>query len=191
MLNAILRRPLNITSGAVQLSWTITVNTLKSYIFNIVISMTMTIFYPEGCGLKTPDMVILGGQDATLSLVSSIVGHFQAELGCAIIRVVKYARDSEKEHPISRHPYAWLESSTATAKMSLILTADDASAISPNLSIGEPFAPAINVFPGKVMVSTPQSYAVGIGGNAGSEANRKETSDYSVSIKKALLAIRR
>lgn len=153
----------------------------------LVASMT-TIVFVGGCGLKTPEMVSpISGQGATLGLVSSIVGHFQAELGCAVIQVVKYARDSAKEHPYSRIPYSWLESPTATAKMSLILTADDASAISPNVSIGEPFAPAINVFPGKVMVSTPQSYAVGIGGNLGSEANRKETSDYSVSIKEAFL----
>lgn len=153
----------------------------------LLMASIMITILAGGCGLKTPDMVMFGGQDATFQLVLSVVGHFKAELGCAVVQVVKYARDNEKEHPGFKNPYSWIETSKATAKMSLILTADDMSAVSPNVSVGEPFAPAINAFAGKVMVSTPQSYAVGFGGNLGSEANRKETSDYSIGIKEAFL----
>jgi hypothetical protein len=125
-------------------------------------------------------MVISGTPDATMTLVNSIVGHVKAELGCAVIRVIKYANDDSKQNHTKR-AYQWLDA--ATVKMSLILTADDSSSISPNAVITQPFANAVNTFPGKASVSTAQSFSFGFGGGLSADANRKDTSDYSISVK--------
>ncbi len=134
------------------------------------------------CGLKTPDMVLGPGPEPTLDFVNKVVAHFKDELGCAVVKAMNFAtRDLN-----TPEAYNWLNN--ATAKMSLLLTADDASTLSPNVLVTEPVSNIVTTFLGRGTVTTPRSLSVGVGGGVSAEANRKDTSDYTISIKDAFTA---
>jgi hypothetical protein len=145
------------------------------------VSMAILALTVGACGLRTPDMVVSPGRDPTLDFVNKVVAHFKSELGCAVIGAIDYAR----KDTTTPYAYKWLD--TATAKMSLILSADDNSSVSPDLIITDPISEVVTAFAGKGTVSTPRSFALGVGGGLSADANRKDTSDYTISIKDAFV----
>jgi hypothetical protein len=132
-----------------------------------------------GCGITTPEMVISSDPQASANLVLAIVGHVESELGCAIRDIIEFDRINATK-PTDR-AYAWLDS--ATAKMSLKLTADEKTSFNPGALVTEPFANAINTFPGKAAVTSPQSFTFAANAGISSEATRIDNSDYSFSVK--------
>jgi len=67
-------------------------------------------------------------------------------------------------------------------QVSLTLTIDETSGLSPGLAINTPMAPATTVLSSAVKVVTPQSYAFGLGGNLSSHATRIDKFNFYTTV---------
>jgi hypothetical protein len=68
------------------------------------------------------------------------------------------------------------------AQLTLTFTVDETSKLTPGVTFNTPMRNGISVFPGAASVTTPQSFAFGLGGTLSSDANRVDTFDTFYSI---------
>ncbi len=156
------------------------IGSYKTFIVVAALSLTT-----QACALKTPDIVISGDSYATGILVNKILAHVKDESGCAIIYAMDFDQKTTKK---GQTPLlAWLDTPKATAKITLKLTVDETSSLSTSALVTQPFASAVNTFPGKPSVSNPQSFTLALGAGISSEATRIDQSDYSILVKETFI----
>jgi hypothetical protein len=135
----------------------------------------------EGCGLYTPDIAPSDEPHATAFLINKIVNHVKCELRSAVRGVIKYDKDNAAQQADKKRHLQWLE--TMTAKVTIKLIVDDKGTLNPGVSLKQLFPSATTTFANKTTVTSPQSFALGLGGLASSEAARTENVDYTYNVK--------
>lgn len=154
--------------------------------YSIKYKMMSTVFafgVLSGCGSYVPELqefyeTPINGR----TMVQAIVEHVQCEVQNAILSViledmsealapeiVKVEKETGKKPGRSLD---WLDN--WGAQVTLTLTIDEKSALNPGVAFNTPMVSAVTSFPGKVNVSTPQSYTLGLGGTLSADATRKE-----------------
>jgi hypothetical protein len=133
-----------------------------------------------GCGLRTPDMVVLGDTHATSDLVLKIMNHVEDELGCAIVAMIKF----DKNNAIDGRAFPWLDRSVA--KIALKLTVDEKSTLNAGLNYTDFFTNAVSTI-GKTVITTQRSFMLGANIGGSSDATRIDNSDYSFSVADAFV----
>jgi hypothetical protein len=127
-----------------------------------------------GCGLYTPHFEEFWGttQD-TDDKIRLVVRQVECELRRAVQLIesedIKRAREGLNN---GARRLQWLEG--WVVDVALLLTIEEKSALSPGISINTPLRDATSFFAAGSTVTTPQSYAFGIGGQFSSDAYRQD-----------------
>lgn len=135
-------------------------------------------FLLSGCGLgiKTPEMSeFIEGPDATKVKINTIEAHVKCELKRAVQNIVYIDMDFAERNSLGRR-LQWFDS--WAAKSTLAISAEEQGSLNPGVSFITPMIPANTYFPQEIMVTTPQSYNLGVGGGLSSTANRQISKDF-------------
>jgi hypothetical protein len=135
----------------------------------------------SGCGLYVPDKNPLAPDavDPTTKISSggkyenAIVEHIFCETAVGLKKAYEDVRAPDPK----LRKLAWLKE-WGTA-ITLTITAEDQSGLSPGLSLTTPFANKIFTFPTGGNVTSPQSFNLGLGGSATANATRSETIQFT------------
>ncbi len=130
-----------------------------------------------GLGLKTPDTAEpFEGPDATKVRINAVEAHVKCELRRAVQGII-YTDIVFAEHnaPLGRS-LRWFEQ--WGAKASLAVQAEEKGELNPAVSFQTPMIGASTYFPDGTFVPSSQSYALGLGGEFSSLANRRISKDF-------------
>jgi hypothetical protein len=127
-----------------------------------------------GCGMSVPPLEFgeAPGTEAKIhsaQFVKSIAGHVHCELRRALYDTI---------HDLET-PWLW----DWSAQISLTVTVDEKSSISPGLSLTKFLPGFVNHFPNGTTLSTGQSVGIGLGAGAGADANRVEVITWFLDFK--------
>jgi hypothetical protein len=177
---------------------------MPNYIWNFKSLVALALALPlEACGLRVPEIGEPYESEATkVNKMNLIKSQVKCELKRAVQEVIWEDRDQAEQNHRSRG-LTWLEA--WSAKASLTLTAKETTALNPGLSFITPlhngitnfageYVPGVTPLPSIVSTMTPsylpspQSYTMGIGGTASSEADLEHKSEFFYSFSQALTA---
>jgi hypothetical protein len=147
----------------------------------------------SGCGTYVPEIQeFYQSPHVGRELIDPIVAQVECEVKgavqSAIIKDIDFANAPEvvifqKEHGLTPgRKLAFLD--TWAAQVTLTLTIDEKSVLSPGVSLNTPLPTAVTTFPHSAAVSTLQSFSLGFGGTASADATRKETLAFYIDFKK-------
>lgn len=128
-----------------------------------------------GCGLFVPEMQSpVTAPDQEKADENIVVLQVKCELRKGVYHALELYG-----HPEMGNNISWLKQ--WGAKITLTLTVDEKGGLAPGISLTAPFDNAVSTF-GKTTVTTPQSFALGIGVQESSDATRKETIGYTYAL---------
>lgn len=133
------------------------------------------------CGTYTPDIELSKEPHATAFLIQKIVDNVKCQLRLAVRSAIAYDKANAAIQPDKKRHLQWLDSSAA--KLSLKLIADEKGSLNPGLTFKQLLPSAVNGFPNKTSVTTPQSQSLGLGALLSSDATRTENVDYTFVVK--------
>jgi hypothetical protein len=133
-----------------------------------------------GCGLGGVPKIeeFWGGPEDTTTKIQQVSFQIKCELGKAFEQLFK--TDSDIHQPPD-HPQLDFIKKNWAAQVNLILIADEKSTLSPSVAFTTPYGNAVRPFPSG-LVTTPQSFSLGIGGAASSEAIKTYKLNYFYKI---------
>jgi hypothetical protein len=134
-----------------------------------------------GCGTYTPDIELTKEPHATAFLINKIVDNVKCELRTAVRSAITYDKANAAQQPDKKRHLQWLEG--MAAKVSLKLIVDEKGTLNPGITFKQLLPSAVNGFPNKSTVTTPQSRSLGLGALLSSDATRTENVDYTFVIK--------
>jgi hypothetical protein len=134
--------------------------------FPLLSALPLVLIILTGCGMSVPPLEFgePSGTEAKITaakLVRSIAGHVHCELRRALYDTI---------HDLGTE---WLWD--WSAQITLTLTVDEKSSLSPGLSLTKLLPGFVNRFPNGTANSSPQSLGIGFGAGAGADANRVES----------------
>jgi hypothetical protein len=142
-----------------------------------------------GCGLYVPEKNALAPDTIDSNKYSSggkyeiaMVRHISCEIAVGLRKAyndVLAPEQPKPSAPVELVKLPWLKS-WGTA-ITLAITAEDQSGLSPGLSLATPFANKVFTFPTGGPVVSSQSFSLGIGGSATANATRAETIQFTLS----------
>jgi hypothetical protein len=142
-----------------------------------------------GCGLTIPDMQVASSTSHPEEVDENLLVN---QIKCEITRgvfnsLVQYKRPSDGNNTFIGNDVSWLLD--WGVKVTLTLTVDEKGGIAPGASLTRPFANGTSTF-GSSTVTTPQSFALGLGVQGNAEATRKETVAFTYGLADLLAAKR-
>jgi hypothetical protein len=137
----------------------------------------------SGCGFYTPEKYPFtedtidpaSGTSAYGNIEDAIVGHAVCEISKGIYDVW--------EHRATLQYTSWLYSSDWGVSVTITLTFEDQSALNPGVSLTTPLQNKVFAFPSGGNVTSPQSFALGLGGAGTGNATRQETIQFTYTNK--------
>jgi hypothetical protein len=144
-----------------------------------------------GCGTHVPDIQEFWGtpQDATF-MVNKVSAQVVCELRRAVQRVVlsepvEFVQRPGDPPPPKRRDLRWFVNTWAV-QVTLNYVIIENSALTPGVSLNTVYRSAITTFPGAASVTTPQSFALGLGGTASSAATRTDKLNMFFTVRELL-----
>jgi hypothetical protein len=133
-------------------------------------SAILVVLFAAGCGTYVPEIEEFWGTPADASKkVNLIVFQVKCELAQAVASVIDTARGPTINNPNNPKIYEML--SHWGAQVTLTLTIDEKSALSPGVTANTVLQNGVTRFPSST-VATPQSFSLGFGGTLSSDATR-------------------
>jgi hypothetical protein len=137
----------------------------------------------SGCGLFTPEKYPFtedaidpaSGTSTYGNIEDAIVDHVVCEISKGIYDVW--------DHRSGLQYTSWLYSTDWGVSVTITLTFEDQSALNPGVSLTTPLENSIRVFPVGGNVTSPQSFALGLGGAGTGNATRQETIQFTYTNK--------
>ncbi|MGB8278738.1 MAG: hypothetical protein WCF20_12520 [Methylovirgula sp.] len=140
-----------------------------------------------GCGLAVPEKNPLAPDTLDRNDLSSggkyedkLVRHIFCEIAVGLWKAYEHVKAQDQPKipgPPESMKLPWLKD-WGTA-ITLAITVEDQSGLSPGLSLTTPFANKVFTFPTGGNVTSPQSFSFGIGGSATANATRSETIQFT------------
>jgi hypothetical protein len=131
-----------------------------------------------GCGLQVPDMGGLGQKPLEEAFTEmDLVNHIKCEIHLGVRDALKVWA---KGGPAGGNGVEWLKG--WDAKVTLKLTVDDTTSLSPGVSLTQPMHNVISFFSEGGNVTSPQSFSLGLGLQASAESTRAETLAFTFRI---------
>jgi hypothetical protein len=159
-----------------------------------MISTMFAIGLLSGCGTYVPDLQEFYEAPHDVGpMVEAVVEQVQCEVQTGVqFLILDDIEQAEEDPEVARalkakglkvgRKLSWLD--TWAAQVTLTLTIDEKSALNPGVAFNTPMIPAVTSFPGKITVTTPQSYSLGLGGTFSTDATRKETLSWFIDFSK-------
>ena len=144
-----------------------------------------------GCGTYVPDIQEFWGTstDATI-MVNKVSAQVVCELRKAVQQVVfappvEFVQRPGDPPPPPRRDLGWFVNTWAV-QVTLNYVIIENSALTPGVALNSVFRSATTTFPGGPSITTPQSFALGLGGTASSTATRNDKLNMFFSVKELL-----
>jgi hypothetical protein len=153
-------------------------NSTRKFPFALCLLGAIPVAALGGCGLFVPEKNILSpdhivdpikGTTSEGNYEDTIVRHLVCEISSGIWRA-------------TQNPYfyvPWLKSDNWGTSVTLTITVEDQSGLNPGLSLTTPLENSVRVFPVGGNVTSPQSFALGLGGTGSASATRTETIQFT------------
>jgi hypothetical protein len=128
-----------------------------------------------GCGLDVPSKTFRSDTPDTTAPYHSEQGNYEngivAHILCEIANGIAAANKS--------FDLPWLVSSEWGTAVTITITGENQSSLSPGLSFFQPFHNVITTFPTGGNVTSSQSFTLGVGGSGSENATRTETIQFT------------
>ena len=127
-----------------------------------------------GCGTYTPDIQEFWATPGSVAIkVNAIAGQVDCELGQAVRTLIEKDKvTAQQSYPPQRPRLSFLDKWGAQATLTFVV--DEKSNLTPGVSFINPLQNAKTDFPTGVL-TTPQSFSLGLGGNLSTGATRTST----------------
>jgi hypothetical protein len=156
------------------------------------ISFAAAATFLTGCGTYVPDIQEFWGTpaDATF-MVNKVSAQVVCELRRAVQRVVfakpvEFVQRPGDPPPPKRRNFKWFVDTWAV-QVTLNYIIIENTGLTPGVSLNSVFRSATTTFPGAPAVTSPQSFALGLGATASSTATRNDKLNMFFTVKELLL----
>lgn len=130
-----------------------------------------------GCGLFTPNKNLLSPDHIINEKGMPSEGEYENTVVTHVLCEVSKGIWDASTNPNFYVP--WLNSHAWGTSVTLTITVEDQSGLSPGVSLSNPLENSIKFFPVGGNVTVPQSFALGIGGSGSASATRTETIQFT------------
>jgi hypothetical protein len=131
------------------------------------------VFVLGGCGLYVPDKEPFADDSPDPNTLKSSQGDYENK----IVNHVTCEIENGLYEAQQKLPLPWLETWGTT--VTLTITAQEQGGVNPGVSLIRPLENSVRTFPAGGMVTSPQSFSLGIGASGSANATRSETIQFT------------